>query len=120
MLLNARRAVAAASLLGFASPTLAQDGAGGIWASRPRLHHISRPAKPPAAANSLQGLASGQVVQAGGGKMLGTVSQIVTGEDGAIREVIVTSPTGQTYRLAPATLSISGGVVTTTDASAGG
>jgi hypothetical protein len=52
--------------------------------------------------------------------MLGTVSQIVTGEDGAIREVIVTSPTGQTYRLAPATLSISGGVVTTTDASAGG
>ena len=39
---------------------------------------------------------------------------MITGTDGSIRAVVVTSPTGQTIRLAPTTLSISGGVVTTT------
>jgi hypothetical protein len=42
------------------------------------------------------------------------VSRVITGSDGSIRAVVVTSPTGQTTRLAPNTLSISGGVVTTT------
>jgi hypothetical protein len=38
----------------------------------------------------------------------------VTGTDGKIRLVVATSPTGRTIRLLPNTLSISGGVVTTT------
>jgi hypothetical protein len=43
----------------------------------------------------------------------------VTGTDGSIRAVIVTSPTGQTFRLPPTSLSISGGVVTTTSTTGG-
>ena len=63
---------------------------------------------------ALPGLTTGLTVQTSTGTSLGTVSQIVTGTDGSIRLVVVTSPTGQTLRLAPNTLSISGGVVTTT------
>jgi sporulation protein YlmC with PRC-barrel domain len=63
---------------------------------------------------SLAGLTTGLTVNTSGGTTLGTVSQIVTGTDGSVRLVIVTSPTGQTFRLVPTTLSISGGVVTTT------
>jgi hypothetical protein len=52
--------------------------------------------------------------------MIGTVSQVVTDSSGNIRAVIVTnSTTGQTFRLAPNTLSISGGTVTTTSATVG-
>jgi hypothetical protein len=72
------------------------------------------------AADTLPGLTTGLTVQTSAGTTLGTVSQVVTGTDGSIRLVIVTSPTGETYRLAPSTLSISGGVVTTTSISVGG
>jgi hypothetical protein len=62
----------------------------------------------------LAGLTRGLTVNTNAGTTLGTVSQIVTDSSGNIRMVIVTSPTGQTYRLSPTSLSISGGVVTTT------
>jgi sporulation protein YlmC with PRC-barrel domain len=63
---------------------------------------------------SLAGLTTGLTVNTSTGTTLGTVSQIVTDSSGNIRLVIVTSSTGQTYRLSPTSLSISGGVVTTT------
>lgn len=63
---------------------------------------------------SLAGLTTGQTVKTSGGTTLGTVSQVVTGSDGSIRLVVVTSSTGQTFRLLPTSLSIGGGVVTTT------
>jgi hypothetical protein len=63
---------------------------------------------------SLTGLTNGLTVMNSGGTTLGTVSQVVTDTNGNIRLVIVTSPSGQMLRLAPSTLSISGGVVTTT------
>lgn len=69
------------------------------------------------ASSALPGLATGLTVNTSGGTTLGTVSRIVRGTDGTIRQVIVTSPTGQTYRLSPSTLSISGSVVTTTQTS---
>jgi hypothetical protein len=67
--------------------------------------------------SALPGLATGLTVNTSGGTTLGTVSRIVRGTDGTIRQVIVTSSTGQTYRLSPLSLSISGGVVTTTQTS---
>jgi len=63
---------------------------------------------------SLAGLTTGLTVNSSTGTTLGQVSQIVTGSDGSVRLVIVTSPTGRMLRLSPTTLSISGGVVTTT------
>jgi len=45
---------------------------------------------------------------------------VVTGADGSIRAVIVTGTDGKTYRLMPSQLSISGGVVTTTQTDIGG
>jgi sporulation protein YlmC with PRC-barrel domain len=63
---------------------------------------------------SLAGLTTGLTVNNHSGTMLGTVSQIVTDSSGNVRLVIVTSSTGQTYRLAPTSLTLSGGVVTTT------
>jgi hypothetical protein len=54
------------------------------------------------------------------GTSIGTVSQVITGTDGSIRAVVVTSPTGQTFRLAPSTLTISGNIVTTTSTTTGG
>ena len=64
--------------------------------------------------STLSGLTTGLNVMNGSGTTIGTVSQIVTDRSGNIRLVIVTSPTGQTFRLAPNTLSISNNVVTTT------
>lgn len=66
------------------------------------------------ASGSLAGLATGLTVNTSSGTTLGTVSQIVTDSSGNVRLVIVTSSTGQTYRLSPTSLSLSGGVVTTT------
>ena len=63
---------------------------------------------------ALPGLATGLTVKNSGGTTVGKVSQIVTGRDGSVRLVVVTSPTGQTFRLVPSTLSVSGGIVTTT------
>ena len=68
---------------------------------------------------SLAGLTTGLTVQNSSGTTIGTVSQVVTGTNGSIRLVVVTSPTGQTLRLAPSTLSISGNVVTTTSTNVG-
>jgi hypothetical protein len=66
------------------------------------------------ASTALPGLTTGLTVNNSSGASIGTVSQIITGTDGSIRAVVVTSPTGQTTRLLPNTLTISGGVVTTT------
>ena len=63
---------------------------------------------------SLAGLTTGLMVRTSSGTTLGTVSQIVTGSDGSIRLVIVTSSTGQIFRLSPTSLTLAGGVVTTT------
>lgn len=71
-------------------------------------------------AATLPGLTAGVTVQNSAGTSIGTVSQVVTGSDGSIRAVIVTSPTGQTFRLGPSSLTISGGVVTTTSTTVGG
>jgi hypothetical protein len=114
MLRKAFMAAAAVSSLLVTDIALAQDG--GIWASRPRPRRIIKHTAP---VNPLQGLTNGQLVRTSGGANLGTISQIVTGADGAISQVIVTSTNGQTYRLAPASLSISSGVVTTSDTNAG-
>lgn len=63
---------------------------------------------------SLAGLATGLAVKTSTGTMLGTVTQIVTDTSGNIRLVIVTSSTGRTFRLVPTSLTLSGGMVTTT------
>lgn len=63
---------------------------------------------------TLPGLTTGLTVQNSAGTSLGTVSQVITGNDGSIRAVVVTSSTGQTFTLAPTTLTLSGGIVTTT------
>ena len=63
---------------------------------------------------TLPGLTTGLTVQNSSGTSIGTVSRVVTGSDGSVRMVIVQSPTGQTFRVAPNTLSISGNTVTTT------
>lgn len=70
--------------------------------------------------STLPGLKAGLTVNNSTGTSIGTVSQVVTGTDGSIRAVVVTSPTGRTIRLAPSTLSISGNVVTTTSTMVGG
>lgn len=66
--------------------------------------------------DTLPGLTTGLTVQSSNGTSLGTVRQVVTGNNGSIRTVIVTTSTGQTIRLPANTLSISGDVVTTTSA----
>jgi len=47
------------------------------------------------------------------------VTPVITGQNNTIRAVVVTSSTGQTYTLPASSLSISGGVVTTTSTVAG-
>jgi ribosomal 30S subunit maturation factor RimM len=69
---------------------------------------------------NLPGLTSGLTVQNSSGTSIGTVSQVITTSNGSIAGIVVTSPTGQTFRLAPTTLSISGNVVTTTSTTTGG
>lgn len=64
--------------------------------------------------SALPGLTTGLTVKGNGGTTIGTVSRIVTGTDGRIRLLVATSSSGRTIRIAPNTLSISGGVVTTT------
>ena len=70
-------------------------------------------------ATALPGLTTGLTVQNSSGASLGTVSQVITGKDGSIRAVVVTDTSGKTMTLAPNTLSISGGVVTTTTVTGG-
>lgn len=71
------------------------------------------------AASQLQGLNTGLTVKTSGGVTLGTVTQVITGPNDTIRAIVVTSADGQTYTLQANTLSLSGGMVTTT-ASVGG
>ena len=66
------------------------------------------------ASTALPGLTTGLNVKTSAGTALGSVSQVVTGTDGSIRLVVVTSADGRTYRLLPNQLSIAGGVITTT------
>ena len=69
---------------------------------------------------TLPNLTTGLNVQNGNGTMIGQVSQVVTDSSGNIRLVIVTnSTTGQTFRLAPSTLTINGGTVMTTSTTGG-
>ncbi len=70
--------------------------------------------------SALPGLTTGLSVRDSSGTALGTVSQVVTGSDGSIRQVIVTAPSGETLRLMPDQLSVSGGVVTTSQTEFGG
>lgn len=63
--------------------------------------------------SALPGLTTGLTVKGSSGATVGTVSRIVTGTDGRIRLLVATSSSGRTVRLAPNTLSVSGGVVTT-------
>ena len=71
------------------------------------------------ASSTLTGLSTGMTVNNSAGTSIGTVSQIITGPNNTIRGVVVTSSTGQTFRLAPSTLTISGSVVTTTSTTGG-
>lgn len=63
--------------------------------------------------SSLTGLAPGVSILNTSGTSIGTVSQVVTDSNGNIRLVLVTSPTGQTFRLMPNTLTLNNGVFTT-------
>lgn len=69
---------------------------------------------------ALPDIKTGLTVQTTGGTSVGTISKVVTGTDGSIRQVVVTTQDGQTVTLMPNTLTISGGVVTTTSTSVGG
>lgn len=62
---------------------------------------------------TLPGLTTGLNVQNSTGTTIGQISQVVTDSSGNIRLVIVTNSSGQTFRLAPSTLMISGTTVTT-------
>lgn len=63
--------------------------------------------------SALPGLTTGLSVRSAAGRTLGTVSDIVMGPDGTIRDVVVRSPTGATFQLQPRTLSMSGNIVIT-------
>ena len=100
------------------TPTLRAPNSQGPLHANPRA--ISRAnsnsvlARGAVAPTALPGLTTGLTVQNSTGATVGTVSQVITGTDGSIRSVVVTTSTGATIRLAPSTLSISGGIVTTT------
>ena len=64
--------------------------------------------------STLSGLTTGLTVNDSGGTSIGTVSQVIAGPNDTIRAIVVTSSTGQTYTLSANSLTISGGVVTTT------
>jgi hypothetical protein len=70
--------------------------------------------------STLSGLNTGLAVETSSGTTLGTVSQIITGPNNMVRAVVVTSATGQTYTLPANSLSVSGGIVTTTSTTVSG
>ena len=72
------------------------------------------------AGTALPGLTTGLDVKTSAGATVGKVSEVVTGTDGSIRMVVVTDASGKTHRLMANQLSISGGVVTTTQSDIGG
>jgi len=105
------------------TPTVRAPNSQGLLHANPRAISransnsvLARGAVPSA---SLPGLTTNMTVNNSTGATIGTVSQVITGSDGSIRAVVVTSPTGQTFRLAPSTLSISGGVLVTTSTTGG-
>lgn len=64
----------------------------------------------------LTGLTTGMHVVDANGVMIGTVSKILTANDGRIVNVLVTPHEGnRTIPMSPSSLSVSGGVVTTTN-----
>jgi hypothetical protein len=64
---------------------------------------------------ALRDLDTGMVVRDTNGATIGTVSRVLRSGDGTVRNVLVRSADGQRIvPLAPSTLSLSGGVVTTT------
>jgi hypothetical protein len=67
---------------------------------------------------ALAGLSTGMTVKDSSGTTVGRVSKILRSDDGTVRNVLVASASDpkHTIRLAPASLSIAGGVVTTTTA----
>jgi hypothetical protein len=68
-----------------------------------------------ATASALADLKTGQTVKDSTGTTLGTVSRIEKSKNGTVRSVHVASASGgKTMHLAPGTLSVSNGVVTTT------
>ena len=103
-------ALAAVLSLLISDVAIAQDG--GIWAARPRPRRGVEETVP---ASTLPGLAPGLAVRTSAGKAIGTVRQIMTASDGSIRKVIVVSPVGNQFKLSPTSLTISGGVVITTE-----
>jgi len=111
MLRNGLMAAGAASSLLITGAAMAQDG--GIWAARPHPRRNAQEESVPASA--LPGLVAGLTVQTGSGKSIGTISKVVTSSDGSIRKVIMASPAGISFKLSPTTLTVSGGVVTTTE-----
>ena len=112
---KALAAIAAASSLLVADAAMAQDT--GIWAARPHPRRGAQEESVPA--SSLPGLAAGLTVQTSAGKAIGRVSQVITASDGSIRKVIVVSPVGHLFKLSPTSLTVEGGVVTTTEAHGG-
>ncbi len=63
----------------------------------------------------LSGLTTGLTVKDSSGATVGTVRKIEKSKDGTVRNVLVDAANGnRTVRLAPDSLSLSGGVVTTT------
>jgi len=113
---KALAAIVAASSLLVMDAAIAQDAAAGIWAARPRARHVAEESVP---ASSLPGLAAGLMVQTSAGKAIGRISQVITGSDGSIRKVIVVSPVGNMFKVSPTSLTVDGGVVTTTETHGG-
>ena len=73
------------------------------------------------ATTTLPGLATDLQVKTSTGTTLGTVTKIIYGTDNTtVRAIVVTSSTGQTYTLPASSLTISGGIVTTTSTTTGG
>jgi hypothetical protein len=69
---------------------------------------------------TLPGLTTGLTVNNSGGTSIGTVTQVISGPSGTVRAVVVTESNGQTVTLPANSLTISGGVVTTTSTTVGG
>ena len=98
-------------------PRQAQKSQGPAHASPVGLAHANENsvlASGSVAAATLPGLNTGLAVKSTSGTSLGTISRVITGPDGSIRLIEVTSPGGATLRFPANSLSISGGVVTTT------
>lgn len=68
---------------------------------------------------SLDTLAAGMAVRDASGRAIGKVSRVLRTASGKVQSVEVAGNGGKTINLAPGNLSLSGGVVTTSEASAG-